>query len=103
MINGLGISELLHIFISAAGKDIRPGAIGKQIPGFRVRVVNEDFEDTVAGEIGQMIVKGPERLPLSRRRGAPGGNTSATAGTCRAISAGSTGTAISIMRRALTT
>ena len=59
MINGLGISELLHIFISAAGKDIKPGAIGRQIPGFRVRVVNDGFEDTVPGEIGQMIVKGP--------------------------------------------
>ncbi len=59
MINGLGISELLHIFISAAGADIRPGAIGRQIPGFRVRVVNDDFEDTAPGEIGQMIAKGP--------------------------------------------
>ena len=59
MINGLGISELLHIFISAAGDDIRPGAIGKQIPGFEVRVVNDDFQETGPGEIGQMIVKGP--------------------------------------------
>ena len=59
MINGLGISELLHIFISAAGDDIRPGAIGRQIPGFRVRVVDDAFEDTRPGEIGQMIVKGP--------------------------------------------
>lgn len=59
MINGLGISELLHIFISAAGDDIKPGAIGKQIPGFEVRVVNDSFEDTRPGEIGQMIVKGP--------------------------------------------
>lgn len=59
MINGLGISELLHIFISAAGDDIRPGAIGKQIPGFEVRVVNDDFKETGPGEIGQMIVKGP--------------------------------------------
>ncbi len=59
MINGLGISELLHIFISASGDDIKPGAIGKQIPGFQVRVVDDDFEETAPGEIGQMIVKGP--------------------------------------------
>lgn len=59
MINGLGISELLHIFISAAGDEIRPGAIGKQVPGFQVRVVNDAFENTRPGEIGQMIVKGP--------------------------------------------
>ena len=59
MINGLGISELLHIFISAAGDDIRPGAIGRQVPGFRVRVVDDAFRDIRPGEIGQMIVKGP--------------------------------------------
>ncbi len=59
MINGLGISELLHIFIAAAGADIRPGTIGRQVPGFRVRVVDENFRDTAPGEVGQMIVKGP--------------------------------------------
>ena len=59
IINGLGISELLHIFISASGDDIRPGLIGKAIPGFQVRVVDADFNDAKPGEIGQMIVKGP--------------------------------------------
>ncbi|MBK17653.1 MAG: 2-aminobenzoate-CoA ligase [Rhodospirillaceae bacterium] len=59
IINGLGISELLHIFISASGDDIRPGLIGKAVPGFEVRVVDEEFNDTKPGEIGQMIVKGP--------------------------------------------
>jgi 2-aminobenzoate-CoA ligase len=59
MINGLGISELLHIFISASGDDIKPGAIGKAVPGFQVRVVDEDFNDVAPNEIGQMIVKGP--------------------------------------------
>lgn len=59
MINGLGISELLHIFISASGENIKPGAIGKAIPGFEVRVVDEGMNDVKPGEIGQMIVKGP--------------------------------------------
>jgi 2-aminobenzoate-CoA ligase len=59
IINGLGISELLHIFISAAGDDVRPGTIGKAVPGFQVRVVDEHMKDTAPGEIGQMIVKGP--------------------------------------------
>lgn len=59
IINGLGISELLHIFISASGDDIRPGMIGKPVPGFQVRVVRDDMTDTDAGEVGQMIVKGP--------------------------------------------
>ena len=59
MINGLGISELLHIFISASGENIKPGAIGKAIPGFQVRVVDDNFEDVKPGDIGLMIVKGP--------------------------------------------
>ena len=59
MINGLGISELLHIFISASGNDIKPGAIGKAIPGFQVRVVDDQMNDVKPNEIGQMIVKGP--------------------------------------------
>jgi 2-aminobenzoate-CoA ligase len=59
LINGFGISELLHIFISASGDDIRPGAIGKAIPGFQVRVVGDDLNDVAPGEIGQIIVKGP--------------------------------------------
>jgi len=59
IINGLGISELLHIFISASGDDIRPGLIGKAVPGFQVRVVRDDMTDTDPSETGQMIVKGP--------------------------------------------
>ena len=59
IINGLGISELLHIFISSLPEESKPGTIGREIPGFSVRVVNEEFEDTIPGEIGQMIVRGP--------------------------------------------
>ncbi|MCY4383748.1 MAG: AMP-binding protein [Nitrospinae bacterium] len=59
IINGLGISELLHIFISASGVDIRPGKIGRAAPGYKVRVVDEEMRDTPPGEVGQMIVKGP--------------------------------------------
>ena len=59
IINGLGISELLHIFISASGEAIRPGKIGRAVPGYQVRVVDDDMRDTPPGEVGQMIVKGP--------------------------------------------
>jgi 2-aminobenzoate-CoA ligase len=59
LINGYGISELLHIFISASGDDIRPGAIGRAIPGFKIRVVDDEFNDVKAGDIGQILIKGP--------------------------------------------
>jgi 2-aminobenzoate-CoA ligase len=35
MIDGIGATEMLHIFISAAGDDIRPGATGKPVPGYQ--------------------------------------------------------------------
>lgn len=73
IINGFGISELLHIFISAAGDDIRPGAIGRAIPGFQIRVVDDAFDDVAPGEIGQIIIKGPNGCryldDLERQRG----------------------------------
>ena len=59
LINGYGISEILHIFISASGDDIRPGAIGRAIPGFQIRVVDAEFNDVKAGDIGQILIKGP--------------------------------------------
>ena len=59
ILNGLGISELLHIFIASAGDAIRPGRIGRAVPGFRVRVVDEQLRDVAPGEVGEMIVKGP--------------------------------------------
>lgn len=59
IINGLGVSELLHIFVSASGADVRPGKIGRAAPGYRVRVVDEAMRDVPPGETGQLIVKGP--------------------------------------------
>ncbi len=59
IINGLGISELLHIFISSSGADVRPGKIGRAVPGYRVRVVDDAMRDAPPGEVGQMIVQGP--------------------------------------------
>lgn len=59
IINGLGVSELLHIFVSAGAEEARPGSIGRAVPGYRVRVVDEAMRDLPPGETGQLIVKGP--------------------------------------------
>ena len=50
---------MLYIFISAAGKDIRPGATGKAIPGYRAAVLDQDGEPCAPGVIGRLAVKGP--------------------------------------------
>lgn len=58
IINGIGATELMHIFISAAGDDIRCGATGKIVPGFTACVLDEDGNELASGE-GRLAVKGP--------------------------------------------
>jgi 2-aminobenzoate-CoA ligase len=59
IIDGIGATEMLHIFISAAGNDIRPGATGKVVPGYQAKVVGENGEDLPAGSVGRLAVRGP--------------------------------------------
>lgn len=59
IINGIGATELLHIFISAADDDIRPGATGKPVPGWHARVVDTSGQPVVDGEPGLLAVRGP--------------------------------------------
>jgi 2-aminobenzoate-CoA ligase len=59
IIDGIGSTEMLHIFISASGDDIRPGSTGKVVPGYEARVVDEDFNDVPPGTIGRLAVRGP--------------------------------------------
>ncbi|MDP9463302.1 MAG: AMP-binding protein [Actinomycetota bacterium] len=59
LIDGLGATEMLHVFISAAGDDIRDGAIGRPVPGFAATILDTDGNEVPAGEIGRLAVKGP--------------------------------------------
>ena len=59
MIDGIGATELLHIFISAAGADIRPGATGKPVPGYQACVLDADGRPAAPGVTGRLAVKGP--------------------------------------------
>lgn len=59
IIDGIGATEMLHIFISAAGDDIRPGATGKPIPGYEAMVVDDEMEPLPPGEVGRLAVRGP--------------------------------------------
>jgi 2-aminobenzoate-CoA ligase len=59
IIDGIGSTEMLHIFISAAGDDIRPGSTGRVVPGYEAIVVDEDFHEVPAGTLGRLAVKGP--------------------------------------------
>lgn len=59
LINGIGATELLHVFISAAGEEIRPEATGKPVPGYRATILDEDGRELGPGRIGRLAVIGP--------------------------------------------
>ena len=59
MLDGIGATEMFHIFISSAGADVRRGAIGKAVPGYTAKVVDEDGREVPRGTIGKLAVIGP--------------------------------------------
>ena len=59
MIDGIGATEMFHIFISSAGAAIRPGAIGLVVPGYQARVVDENGQEVPRGTVGKLVVIGP--------------------------------------------
>jgi 2-aminobenzoate-CoA ligase len=58
IVDGIGATEMMHIFISASGDDIRPGATGKAVPGYRACVLDEGGNPLPHGT-GRLAVKGP--------------------------------------------
>jgi 2-aminobenzoate-CoA ligase len=56
--DGIGSTEMMHIFVSAAGDDIRPGATGKAVPGYTATVLDTDGNPMDEG-IGRLAIKGP--------------------------------------------
>jgi 2-aminobenzoate-CoA ligase len=59
MIDGIGATELLHIFISASDDDIRPGATGKPVPGYQACILDAAGKPVGPGVVGRLAVKGP--------------------------------------------
>jgi 2-aminobenzoate-CoA ligase len=59
IIDGIGATEMIHIFISASGGDVRPGATGKPVPGFIAEIQDEDGRTLPPGETGRLAVRGP--------------------------------------------
>ena len=59
IVDGIGSTEMLHIFISAAGDEIRPGSTGRAVPGYVAEVQDPDGRPVRDGELGRLAVKGP--------------------------------------------
>jgi 2-aminobenzoate-CoA ligase len=59
IIDGIGATEMIHIFISASGEAIRPGATGKPLPGYNACVLDEEGMPLPPGSTGRLAVTGP--------------------------------------------
>jgi 2-aminobenzoate-CoA ligase len=59
LIDGIGATEMLHIFISAGEHDARPGATGKVVPGYEAKVIDDAGHTVPKGTVGMLAVRGP--------------------------------------------
>ncbi|WGR94294.1 benzoate-CoA ligase family protein [Bradyrhizobium sp. ISRA443] len=59
ILDGVGSTELLHIFLSNAPGDIKYGTSGRPVPGYEVRLVNELGAEVADGEVGELLVDAP--------------------------------------------
>jgi len=59
ILDGLGSTEMLHIFLSNRPGDVRYGSTGKPVPGYHIRLVDEEGTPVAKGDIGELQVSGP--------------------------------------------
>jgi 2-aminobenzoate-CoA ligase len=59
ILDGIGATEMLHIFIGSPEAEIRPGSTGKPVPGYEARVVDENGMPVPPNTIGRLAVRGP--------------------------------------------
>jgi 2-aminobenzoate-CoA ligase len=59
LIDGIGSTELLHIFISADEATARPGATGLPVPGYRAAILDEQGRELPPGQVGRLAIQGP--------------------------------------------
>jgi 2-aminobenzoate-CoA ligase len=59
MLDGIGATEMFHIFISSAGAEVRRGAVGKVVSGYEARVVDSEGRQVPPGTVGRLAVIGP--------------------------------------------
>jgi len=58
ILDGIGSTELVHIYISNRLENIRPGTTGQIVPGYEAKIVDDDFNEVPRGEIGTVLIKG---------------------------------------------
>ncbi|MBT9554026.1 MAG: AMP-binding protein [Hydrogenophaga sp.] len=58
MLDGIGATEMFHIFISSPPESVKRGAIGQVVPGYLAKIVNEQGDELPRGQVGRLAVKG---------------------------------------------
>ena len=59
LMDGIGSTELLHMFIASTAEDARPGSTGRVVPGYRATVLDESGAEVPRGTVGRLAVSGP--------------------------------------------
>ncbi len=59
ILDGIGSTEMLHIFLSNRPGEVRYGSTGKPVPGYEIRLVGDDGSEVPTGELGELQIKGP--------------------------------------------
>ena len=59
LLDGIGGTEMLHIYLASPEEEVRPGATGRPVPGYEARVVDEQGHEVAPGTIGRLAVRGP--------------------------------------------
>jgi 2-aminobenzoate-CoA ligase len=59
LMDGIGGTEMLHIFICATEDEIRPGSTGKPVPGYEAKIIDDEGRDVPPGTMGRLAVRGP--------------------------------------------
>jgi len=63
LLDGLGTAEMWHIFITNTLTDVRPGTLGRAVPGFEIKACDEDGAEVAPGEVGRLWVRGQSLGP----------------------------------------
>jgi 2-aminobenzoate-CoA ligase len=59
IIDGIGSTEMLHIFIGSPAEETKPGSVGRPVPGYEAQVVDEEMRPVAPGVVGRLAVRGP--------------------------------------------
>jgi benzoate-CoA ligase family protein len=62
ILDGIGTTEMLHIFVSNTPDELKPGSSGKAVPGYETKILDEEGHEVGAGDAGQLQVKGDSAL-----------------------------------------